>query len=133
VDHIVDHNYFIRFDESSCFIQNRQSGTVIGTGHRRRGASNLFNLDTLHLPLSTARVASVSSFSPSSFTKWYHRLGHLCGSHLSTLIHQGYLGHTSAESNFHCKGCFLGKQIQLPYPSSVSHSTKPFGLIHSYV
>jgi hypothetical protein len=52
---------------------------------------------------------------------------------VSTLIHQGYLGHTSVESNFHRKGCKLGKQIQLLYPSSVSHSTKPFNLIHSDV
>ena len=133
VGQIADHNCFIGFDDSSCFIQDRQSGIVIGTGHRRRGASSLYILDTLHLPSSAARMSSVASSSPSSFTKWHHRLGHLCGSHLSTLIHQGYLGHTSVESNFHCKGCKLGKQIQLPYPSSVSHSAKPFDLIHSDV
>jgi len=52
---------------------------------------------------------------------------------LSTLIHQGYLGHTSVESNFYCKGYKLGKQIQLPYPSSISHSARPFDLVHSDV
>jgi hypothetical protein len=133
VGQIADHNCFIGFDDSSCFIQDRQSGAVIGTGHCRRGTSNLYVLDTLRLPSSVARVLSVSSSSPSSFVKWHHRLGHLSGSRLSTLIHQGYLGHTSVESNFHCKDCKLGKQIQLHYPSSVSHSTKPFDLIHSDV
>jgi hypothetical protein len=101
VGQIADHNCFIGFDDSSCFIQDRQSGAVIGTGHSRSGAPSLYILDTLRLPSSTACVSSVSSSSPSSFTKWHHRLGHLCGSRLSTLIHQGYLGHTSVESNFH--------------------------------
>jgi hypothetical protein len=133
VGQIADHNCFIGFDDLSCFIQDRQSGTVIGTGHRRRGSPGLYILDTLRLPSSAACVSNVASSSMSSFAKWHHRLGHLCGSRLSTLIHQGYLGHTSVESNFHCKGCKLGKQIQLPYPSSVSHAARLFDLIHSDV
>jgi hypothetical protein len=63
----------------------------------------------------------------------HHRLGHLCGSRLSTLIKSGCLGPTHDESSFHCKGCHLAKQIQLPYFTSNSHSAKPFDLIHSDV
>jgi hypothetical protein len=106
---------------------------VIGTGHRRRGSPSLYILDNLRLPSSAACVSTIASSSTSSFATWHHRLGHLCGSLLSTLIYQGYLGHTSVKSNFHCKGCKLGKQIQLPYPSSVSHAARPFDLIHSEV
>jgi hypothetical protein len=63
----------------------------------------------------------------------HHHLGHLCGPRLSTLIKSGCLGHTPVESSLGCKGCHLGKQIQLPYFPSNSHSSRPFGLIHSDV
>jgi len=101
VGQITDQNCFIGFDDSSCFIQDRQSGTVIGTGHRRRDSSNLYILDTLRLPssaASTAHASSATASSASSFAKWHHQLGHLCGSRLSTLISSGCLGHVSIES-----------------------------------
>jgi len=141
VGQLTDHNCFVGFDDSSCFIQDRRTGAVLGTGHRRRGSHSLYVLDTLRLPHSTAHVspaaaaASSSSTSPStsSFAKWHHRLGHLCGSRLSTLINKGCLGPTSIESSFQCKGCKLGKQLQLPYSTSTSHSARPFDIIHSDV
>ena len=49
-------------------------------------------------------VSSVVSSPTSSFAKWHHRLGHLCGSCLSTLVHQGCLGYVFVDSTFHCKG-----------------------------
>jgi hypothetical protein len=106
VGQVTDHNCFVGFDDSSCFIQDRRSGRVIGTGHRRKGASSLYVLDTLRLPSSVGSPAHVSS-AASSFAKWHHRLGHLCGSRLSSLINQGCLDHTSIESSFHCKGVNL--------------------------
>jgi len=136
VGQLADHNCFVGFDDSSCFIQDRRTGTVLGTGHRRSGSPSLYVLDTLRLPHISAHVSSaVSSSSPStsSFAKWHHRLGHLCGSRLSNLINKGCLGPTSIESSFHCKGCKLGKQIQLSYSISDSHAAKPFDLIHSDV
>jgi hypothetical protein len=107
---------------------------VIGTGRRRRAAPRLYILDSLRLPslaTSPAYVLSATLASIASFAQWHHRLGHLCGSRLPTLIKSGCLGHTSVESYFHCKGCHLGKQIQLPYFTSDSHSIEPFDLVHS--
>ena len=82
------------------------SGSVIGTSHPGRDSSSLYVLDTLRLPSSATpgRVSSVVSSPTSSFAKWHHRLGHLCGSRLSTLVHQGCLGYVFVDSTFHCKG-----------------------------
>jgi len=136
VGQITDHNCFVGFDDSSCYVQDLRTGEVIGTGRRRRAAPRLYILNTLRLPSSTAspaRVLSAASAFAASFAQWHHRLGHLCGSRLSTLVKSGCLGPTSVESGLHCKGCHLGKQIQLPYFTSDSHSVRPFDLVHSDV
>ena len=61
VGQLTDMNCFIGFDDSSCFIQDRQSRRVIGSGHRRRGSPSLYVLDTLHLPSTSTSKALVSS------------------------------------------------------------------------
>jgi hypothetical protein len=50
VGQITDHNCFIGFDDSSCFVQDRHTGDVIGTGRRRKSSPRLYILDTLRLP-----------------------------------------------------------------------------------
>jgi hypothetical protein len=135
VGQITDQNCFVGFDDSSCFIQDRRTGAVIGTGRRRSTAPHLYFLDSLCLSStssSSTRVLSAASVRAASFAQWHHHLGHLCGPRLSTLIKSSCLGRTSSESIFHCKGCHLGK-IQLPYFTSDSHSARPFDLVHSDV
>ena len=74
VGQLADMNYFIIFYAISCYVQDRQSKQVIGTGRLRRGSSDLYVLDTLHLPrastppvptvtTSTLRASSVFSFA----------------------------------------------------------------------
>ena len=89
-------------------------------------------LDQVSLPPPPAVSASVA-LSTSSFQQWHHRLGHLCGSRLSSLVRRGLLGSVSSGVSLDRQGCRLGKQVQLPYPHSDTMSQRPFDLVHSDV
>jgi hypothetical protein len=112
VGKITYHSCFVGFDDSSCFVQDRHTGDVIGTGCSRKSSPRLYILDTLRLPSYHTYTPHVLAASgpTTSIAQWHHRLGHLCGSRLSTLIKSGCLGPTHVESSFHCKGCHLGKK-----------------------
>ncbi len=93
VGQLADMNYFIVFDATSCYVQDRQTKQVIGTGRRRRGSSDLYVLDTLHLPrastpsvptviTSTPRASSVFSFAESFFCVFIRPVAPSSGSSL---------------------------------------------------
>jgi hypothetical protein len=42
VGQITDMNYYVGFDPSFCYVQDRQSNRIIGTRHRRRGSTGTF-------------------------------------------------------------------------------------------
>ncbi|BAH93941.1 Os07g0500000 [Oryza sativa Japonica Group] len=118
VGQITDKNCFVGFDDTSCFVQDRHSGAVVGTGHCQKGSSGLYILDNLNMPSSSTGTpivtSPVCSSACKSFPQWHHRLGHLRGSRLATLVNQGVLGPVSIDTNFICKGCKLGKQLSCP-------------------
>jgi hypothetical protein len=61
----------------------------------------------------------LAASTTASFQQWHHRLGHLCGSRLSSLLRRGLLGPVSGDVSLQgCQGCRLGKQNELPYPTS---------------
>jgi hypothetical protein len=84
--------------------------------------------------VSTSLVSSAyAAWSMLSFAQWHHCVGHLCGSWLSALL-RGLLGSVSGQEYLdHCQGCRLGKQVQLPYPSTELVSRCPFDVVHSDV
>jgi hypothetical protein len=139
-EQIADHDCRVILDPDVCYIQDRRTGHLVGTGPRRRDSQRLWELNWLHLP-SAASASPVSSACAASSTlsfaqcaQWHHRLGHLSGPRLSALLRRGVLGSVSGrESLDHCQGCRLRKQVQLPYPSGETMSQRPFDLVHSDV
>jgi hypothetical protein len=132
---IADHDCHVILNPNVCYIQDRRTGHLVGTGPHRRDSQCLWEFDWLHLPFaasaSLVSSACAASFT-SSFAQWHHRLGHLSSPRLSALLRRGLLGSISGrESLDHCQGCRLGKQVQLPYPSSETVSQRPFDLVHS--
>src|SRR3954465_9035220 len=94
---IVDSGCRVILDFDSCSVLDRRTGSLLGAGPRRRDSQGLWELDWLHLPsaATTASLPSSTALSTSSFQQWHHRLGHLCGSRLSSLVRRGLLGSVS--------------------------------------
>jgi hypothetical protein len=138
---ITDHGCCVILDFDFCSVQDHRIGTLVGFGRRHHDPPRIWELDWLHLlPASTLRqstpTADVTPFVVSasiSFAQWHHRLGHMCGSCISSLVTNGVLGKVTSDTFLPCMGCRLGKQIQLPYSTSQTVSTRPFDLIHSDV
>src|SRR5438105_4543779 len=140
---ITNHDCRIILESDSCSVQDHRTGTLVGFGRRLRDSPHLWELDWLHLPSasassrcqsrSTADATAFATTTAVSFAQWHHRLGHMCGSRLSSLVSSGTLGKVSGDTSLSCMGCKLGKQLQLPYPTSQTVSVRPFDLVYSDV
>jgi hypothetical protein len=117
---IADHDCHVILDPDVCYIQDRRTGHLVGTGPHHRDSQHLWELDWLHLP-SAASASPISSTcaasSTSSFAQWHHHLGHLSDPRLSALLRRGLLGSVSGrESLDHCQGCLLESKFRFHIP-----------------
>jgi hypothetical protein len=87
---ITDHDYRVILDLDVCYIQDCCTGHLVGTGPYRRDSQCLWELDWLCLPSAMIASLVTSAYAASStslFAQCRYRLGHLCGSQLSALLH----------------------------------------------
>lgn len=104
--------YYVYFSDSHCFVQDRNSQRLIGTGRRDGG---LYVLEEFHLPARAASITvpvDLSSFrlgpKYSSFYLWHARLGHVSGSRLKYLVSTDALGDVHCHDISECSSCKLG-------------------------
>jgi hypothetical protein len=91
---ITDSSCRVILDADSCSVQDRRTHTLVGAGPRRHDTEGLWEIDWIHVPSAATTLASSSAFvalTTSSIQQWHHRLGQLCGSRLSSLVHHGLL------------------------------------------
>jgi hypothetical protein len=122
---ITDSGCCVILDVDSYAIQDRHTQVLVRAGPCCHDSPGHWELDWLCVPSAATSPASSPAVVASitgSFQQWHHRLGHLCGSRLSSLVHHGLLGSVSGDVSLNCQGCRLIKQIQLPYPTSASVS-----------
>ena len=87
--YLTDHDCHVILDYDFYYVQDCRTGHLVGTGPHRRDSQRLWELDWLRLPSAASANQVGSAFaasSTSSYAQWHHRLGHLCGSRLSSLL-----------------------------------------------
>ena len=105
IGQLTDYGCHVILDVDSCTIQDRHTKALVGAGPRRHDSQGLWELDWLNVPSATTTLDNPSAFvasATSSFQQWHHRLGHLCGSRLSSLVHRGLLGPISGDVSLQC-------------------------------
>ena len=110
----------VHFSSRGCFMQNPQTGEILGTRHK---VGRLFELKSLRIPVKTVAAVVTSNI-------WHACLGHPSGSRLGYLISSGGLGPVKQE-HVDCVSDQLSRHHALHFSNSDSVSSAPFDSIHS--
>lgn len=123
-----DFNYTLTFSSDHYVIQDLATGKRIGIGLTGKGLYRLPS--TSHSTLVSARSHIFrQSESYKMVMMWHDRLGHIPFSGLYHMFPKLY--RDVSISQLFCEVCQMAKHLRSFYPYSISHSSRPFGLVHS--
>ncbi|WVZ81797.1 hypothetical protein U9M48_029138 [Paspalum notatum var. saurae] len=137
----TDNSYSVKFDSSGLtvkdsatrrpFLRCDSSGPLY---HYRKTYPVVY---TLRFPSSAAPSSTSPSHSSStafattnSSTTWHRRLGHLGRDVLAQLSRGAAITFPQTTDEHLCHACQLGRHVRLPFPTSSSHASHIFDLIH---
>jgi hypothetical protein len=139
VAQITSHGYRVVFSKNECSITSTSSDTVVRVP--KKDNAYLLQCST---PISHANVCqNDSAVSPQTspvdgqqhggLDLWHLRLAHIGSDSLKLLAKQKLIPGSDTDELSFCESCVQGKQHRLPFPASMSRSTKLLQLVHSDV
>jgi hypothetical protein len=120
----IDNDVSVEFDPFGFSVKDFQTGILL---MRCNNSGDLYPIAT-RPPTTTLPP---STFAALSNELWHNRLGHPGATILSSLNRDNFLQCNKSRNNFFCNSCPLGKQIKLPFYSSLSNTFMPFDIVHS--
>jgi len=119
-------NYKLIFSSNICILQDTNTKVRIGTAEVSRGLYQFIpEAPKTHTICSTithpkCRILPVNL--------WHYRMGHPSPERLQAM--QSYYPFLNNNKNFICNTCHYAKHKRLPFPSSTSHASNKFELLH---
>jgi hypothetical protein len=124
-----DNNASFHFDASKFRIKDLSSERLLYSGLSERG---LYPIHGVIFPESTSPQSFHTSAIDVSSSLWHNHLGHPQQIMLHHVL-QKRLSLPVSNTHFVCSHCLVGKMHQLPFPKSVSITSRPLEIVHSDV
>ena len=128
---VKDNNAFLELHPHHFSLKEQVTRKTLLEGRCERG---LYPLKS-HLHSQYPPNKQVFGVVKPSTSLWHSRLGHASSPVVQKILSRHKLSVSSDQSNSGviCDACQMGKSHQLPYPKSISVSSKPFELVFSDV
>uniref|UniRef100_A0A2N9FD48 Integrase catalytic domain-containing protein n=1 Tax=Fagus sylvatica TaxID=28930 RepID=A0A2N9FD48_FAGSY len=124
-----DNNASFSFDAHKFQIKDLSSGKLLYNGLSEHG---LYPIHGAILLESSFPKSFHTSATDASSNLWHSRLGHPQQIVLHHVLHK-HLSLPVSHNNSVCSHCLAGKMHQLPFPKSVSITSRPLEIVHNDV
>ncbi|XP_074302380.1 uncharacterized protein LOC141633931 [Silene latifolia] len=118
----TDNSVSVEFDPFGFCVKDLRTGTHL---MRCNSRGSLYPISA-----ATKIELSPSTFAALAPSFWHARLGHPGEPILSSLKHNKLIDCNSHSITNICQSCSLGKLIRLPFANSITHTYKPFDILH---